>query len=692
MVTLSSLTLRVRIGRIVRPTVSVSERRTDVPTTRIPTLRHMLRLLILFVVLVSVQRDGRGEAPVFADDIRPMLDKYCLRCHSGKDAKGQVDFSTITSQVAADGEYELWERVVERLRDGEMPPDDEPQPSAGQVERFQAWYQSRFVDEVQARPGVFRPRRLSAHEFRNTLRSILGFDLEVNIIEAEQTLVEKSLVMKLLPLDPPGKSGFRNDTSGNPLTTVIWDQYSYLVDVGLTSLFEPQYREHLEFYTGLIADSGLTYSQAEQLVRRLVKRAYRRTVPEPEISRILSALDRESDGAALTAALKIELKAVLMSPQFIYRGLGMEGLGMEGLGMEGKPDHAGQQAVDQFELAERLSYFVWADMPDDALMAKAESRLLDDPAVFRGEVVRLLDSPKARNLAEDFVVQWLAIDEIDHVSNNPPHAVALKSQPIDFANYLFAEDRPLMELVDSKVTFVSPLIAGFYPKDRQRMTPYRKPKGIEIEIVPNQKLSLEKTTDRGGIITMPGVLAMNKGPVLRGVWVLERILGEHLPDPPADVGQVAQNRRGEKLSFRERFELHRSKPTCALCHDKIDPLGFSLQRYDAKGSFIRKAKQEVDTTGRLSNGVEFEDYAELKQILATSQRRKIIRNIVERTMSYALCRKLHVYDRPTIDNITAELDETNGTYRDMVFLITESLPFRETIISNWRANGSASAE
>ena len=247
----------------------------------------------------------------------------------------------------------------------------------------------------------------------------------------------------------------------------------------------------------------------------------------------------------------------------------------------GKP-----QPVDDFELAERLSYFLWADMPDKELSEVAASGQLSQGDTLRQQTERMLNSPKAFNLAEDWAVQWLLLDDIVEVSTDVPFVVALKSQPIDFINYLIAEDRPILELVDSNVEFINVLTARFYDKDRKQLAPYSRPKGIENEIVPNQKIQLVETAGRGGILTMPGLLAMNRGPIIRGTWILERILGDYLPDPPANVGQVKPNKEGETLSFRQRFEQHRSQATCAICHDKIDPLGFVLESYDANGEFL----------------------------------------------------------------------------------------------------------
>ena len=624
-------------------------------------------------------------ARLAADDleIRPFLKKHCVKCHGGEKVKGKVDFTKIISAADIDSEFELWETAADALKFEEMPPEDEPQPTAEERTAFLAWYQNRFVKSVEARPAPFKPRRLSASEYRNTLRSLFGFDLEVAVIAAEQTITEKSMVMKLLPIDPPGKSGYTNDTHGNPLSTLIWEQYSYLVDSSLEQLFSKKRRQQLEKLSGSIPDSGFAPANAEKIVRTLIPRVFRRSVPSAELDKIISAL-KGKDGPELIKATKSELKVALMSPGFIYRGLLMEG------------EQGTQQAVDDFELAERLSYFLWGDMPDTQLLDLAANNTLNQPEVFSVQVNRMLDSPKARQLADSFAVQWLTLNEIDHVSNDPPYTVALKTQPIDFIDYLIREDRPVMELIDSEVEFINPLTAKFYGKDRNQMVAYRKQKGIEREAVPNSKIILKDAKGRGGLLTMPGVLAMNKGPVLRGTWMLERIMGDHLSDPPADVGVVKKNGGGQNLSFRERFEQHRSNASCAICHDKIDPFGFAMQAYDVEGKFVmgvdpnpKKKKRktqydggEFDTSGKLPTGEEFNDFSELKKILMTSKREVVIRNVVEQTLSYALCRKLEIYDRPAVDLITEEIAKSNGTWRDLVKAVTNSLPFRETVLES----------
>ncbi len=622
--------------------------------------------IMLAMAVFCLCHSARAETPNFQADVRPLLVKFCVECHSGDKPKGELDFSKIETDQDAVQRFDVWESAIDLVKEGEMPPEDAPQLTAEQRVTLEDWYQGGLVKSIKAQPGFFKPRRLSATEYRNTLRSLFGFDLELSVIEAEQTAVEKSLVMKVLPLDPPGKSGFRNDTSGNPLTTLIWDQYAYLSDTALEQMFSRRERPKLEAIVGPIREDRMTVEQAKQLLQTFLPRVYRRPVSKARLTTAYEKVDVSTD---LVKTLKTEFKAALMSPGFMYRGLLMDG----------KPDV--QQPVDGFELAERLSYFVWADMPDAELMEWAKNGKLLDAGGLNTQIDRMLASPKARSLAEDFAFQWLTLDEIQKSSKNLPQRFALRSQPVEFMNYLFTTDRPLIELVDSRVAFASPFTRHFYSRDQGQMARYSKPKGIEVEIVPNQRITLEHTTERGGILTMPGILTMNKGPVLRGVWMLERILGDHLPDPPPDAGQVPKNERGQNLTFRQRFALHRSKAICAVCHNKIDPLGFGMEGYDGGGEFVAgNKKSNIDTAGRLPSGESFENFQQLKEILVTTQREKVIRNIVRQMLSYALCRKLEAYDRPTVDNIVNKMVATNGTYRELIHEIANSLPFRQTFI------------
>ena len=616
----------------------------------------------------------------FEDKVRPILEKNCLECHGGKKVKGKVDFSKILTEKDADANFELWETVVEVIEAREMPPEDETPLSEEDQKTIVTWYQERSQASIEAKATVFKPRRLSGPEYRNTLRSLFGFDLEVAVVEAEQTVVsDSSLVLKLLPTDPPGASGFINDTNAARLSPNLWDQYLHLGNAALEKLFSKSGRAQLSELMGAsLSDDwqpdDLSPEQAERLIRTFVPRALRRPLSEERLSKMLMGIAGKK-GAELLTATKFELRAVLMSPQFFYRGLLMKG------------EPGKQQAVDSFELAERLSYFLWEDRPDEELTRLALDGSLGDEKIFNAQVSRMLASPKARSLAESFGAQWLGIDSLDElVGKDPIRHHALKTQPIDFLNYLFTEQRPVMELIDSKVAFVNQGTSGFYGKDRQRMKRYTKAKGIERQRTPNQKLELVHAEGRGGLLTMPGILTMNQGPIQRGTWMLRRIMGVEVGEPPADTPPIKGSPRGENLSFRERFEAHRSNPSCARCHVKIDPLGFALEAYDRNGQFLdssERLKQKpstIDSSGKLPSGETFKNFAELKSILLTSQQEVIVRNIVEQTLSYALCRKLTRSDQAVVNAITKNLCENKGTWLSLFQQVANSVPFQETMI------------
>ncbi len=637
-------------------------------------------LVFVTVILFVAGRSQISAEVAFEEDIRPILEGSCLKCHGGEKVKGSVDFGKIRTDADADAQFELWETVVEVVEAGEMPPEDHPQLTPEDKEKITEWYEFRLAAPVELRPGVFKPRRLSGPEYRNTLRSLFGFDLEVVVAEAQQTVAgEQSLVLKLLPKDPPGDSGFVNDTHGAPLSSALWEQYAFLTEAALEKLFAPKQRAGLkDLIGGELPDEwdleDFSEKQAEALVRYFLPRAFRRHVPDSRLQEALEAI-RGHSGRDLVAILKFELKAVLLSPEFLYRGLLM-------------PVKSGsRQAVDSYELAERLSYFLWEDRPDDELMALAKKGSLLSPEVLRVQVERMLESPSARSLSESFGVQWLGIANLDALITNPIAHHSLRTQPVLFLNYLFTENRPVMELIDSKTTFINTGVSGFYGDDRSRMKLHPTPKGIERQTTPFERFTLEKASWRGGILTMPGILTMNRGPIQRGTWLLRRVLGERLGEPPADIPPVKPAPRGEKLTFRERFERHRSDVSCARCHEKIDPIGFSLDGYDTNGRFIKRDGKKggasgspIDTSGKLPSGETFADYAGLKSIFMNSQRGRIVRNAVERTLSYALCRKITWSDRPTIDQITEKIVERNGTWKDLFTEIVISSSFRETII------------
>ena len=624
-------------------------------------------------------------AAKFEDEIFPILEKSCLKCHGGEKTKGKVDFSKILTERDAGAHLDLWETVIEMVELGEMPPEKETPLLPEEKNKIREWHDEFIKLPAEPTIPVFRPRRLSANEYRNTIRSLFGFDLKVGIARAEQTISgEESLVLKILPQDPPGSSGYFNDTREVPVSSSLIENYAYLAGASLDRLFSVKDQESLARMIGEDEDwnGPITLETAEALVRPFLTRAFRREVPEERIRVILESLNGKA-GKSLLSALKFELKAVLISPEFLYRGFLAE-----------SDKQGGRQAVDAFELAERLSYFLWEDMPDDELLEVARKGKLQNSEEISRQVDRMLADPRARNLSESFGVQLLGLASIDgQFKNNPIRLHALRTQPRDFLHYLFTEDRPVMELLDSNVTFVNQGTSGFYGKDRFRMEKYHQPRGIERQRTMNQKLELRDAEGRGGILTMPSILAMNQGPILRGAWVLRHVLGVRLGEPPADIPPVKPSPRGKKMTFRERFDAHRENVSCARCHKKIDPLGFALDGYDKNGRFLlasynkRGNQPPVNTSGKLPSGEKFENFAGLKRILMTKKREQVIRNLTAQVLSYALCRKLERGDQPVVEEIIRKVVLENATWKELFIEVANSLPFRETEFTKVEQDG-----
>ncbi|MDA0725271.1 MAG: DUF1587 domain-containing protein, partial [Verrucomicrobia bacterium] len=270
-------------------------------------MRALLNLLAFLLPIVL-------SAGVFEKEVLPILQRSCIKCHGGEKTKGKVDFSKILTERDAGSHLDLWETVVEVVELREMPPDDEMPLSSAERKKIRNWRDAFIQLPTDPTIAVFRPRRLSANEYRNTLRSLFGFDLEVGIARAEQTESgEKSLVLKILPPDPPGKSGYFNDTHSAPISTSLLENYAYLAGVSLDRLFSKKGKDSL---AGMIRQSEdwngeISPHLAEEIIRSFLPRIFRRSVAEERINAVLGKL-KGKERKALVTALKFELKSALI--------------------------------------------------------------------------------------------------------------------------------------------------------------------------------------------------------------------------------------------------------------------------------------------------------------------------------------------------------------------------------------------
>ncbi len=307
------------------------------------------RWIICLTWLTCAAHLSAGDAhhARYEKSVRPLLVKYCGDCHSGAEPKARIDLSSITQPESVESSFDTFRAALNAIETGVMPPKEEARPTDAEQRELRDWFNARFIN-IAPRAAPLRPRRLSAHEYRQTLRSMIGFDLEVTVTEAEETVSEKSMAMKLLPTDPPGLSGYRNDTHRNPIASIAWGRYNELADLAIEDLFSNRRQTQLEALAGELTNTGFTKDHAERLVRNWFKRVYRRPVSADDMEAILNRIKNAND---LPRAVQAELKTSLLSPRFLYRSL---------LATAASP---GESPVDSYELAERLSYFLWADMP-----------------------------------------------------------------------------------------------------------------------------------------------------------------------------------------------------------------------------------------------------------------------------------------------------------------------------------------
>jgi hypothetical protein len=416
-------------------------------------------------------------------------------------------------------------------------------------------------------------------------------------------------------------------------------------------------------YSKIFICSGHDAACTRRIVESMARRAFRRPPAEAEIQRLLKLVALvQKQGDSFDEGIRIALQSVLVSPAFLFR-------------IERDPaGTTGPYRVGDFELASRLSYFLWSSMPDEELLALAASRKLSDPAVLEAQVKRMLKDPKSSNLVDDFASQWLDLRALDRKKPDPARFPLVDDELIAdmrcetalFIGEIFHGDRSLLDLIDGKFTYLNGPLARYY--------------GIKgVDGLDFQRISLEGT-ERAGILTQASILTLTSyatrtSPVIRGKWVLENLLGAAPPPPPPDVPALEEKNLGTAASVRVRLEQHRANPACAVCHRQMDPIGFGLENFDAAGGWrTKEGNFEVDSSGTLPDGRSFTGAAGLRGILK-SQSDQFTRNFTEKMLTFALGRGLEASDKPAVAQINRKLIANGNRLSALVTAIVESEPF-----------------
>ena len=421
-----------------------------------------------------------------------------------------------------------------------------------------------------------------------------------------------------------------------------------------------------KIYTCGHADGAHQPTCMRRIVTNLARRAFRRPVASHEIDKYVDlARDAQQQERSFDEGLAVGIQALLVSPDFLFR------IERDRTVAPGVTSHP----ISQHELATRLSYFLWASMPDEELRRAADAGTLRNPTVIAAEVRRMLRDPKSRALAEHFGGQWLQFRALESLTRDRQRfpdfedylRLSMRRETEMFLEHVIREDRSILDFIDGRYSFLNERLAQHYGVPNVSGPEFRR---VDLTGTP-----------RGGVVTHGSVLAVSSyatrtSPVLRGKWILENLLNAPPPDPPADVPNLDETTIGTSASMRTQLEEHRQNPTCASCHRRMDPLGFGLENFDAVGAWrTMDGKLPIDATGTLPDGRSFNGPEELRKILA-SDRDAFARALTSKLLTYALGRGLERYDAKTVKQIAAKLPAQDYRFSALVLEIVNSLPFQ----------------
>jgi len=423
--------------------------------------------------------------------------------------------------------------------------------------------------------------------------------------------------------------------------------------------------------------------QTREMLTKFLSRAFRRPATADEINRFVKLVEAtEAGGAKWEAGMQLAVQAALVSPKFLFR-----------LEMNQAKGAGAAVPLDEYQLASRMSYFIWSTMPDDELRELANKKQLT--ANIDAQVKRMLKDPRSKALVDNFVMQWL---QLRTLKNFAPDATlfpsfnerlrwAMLQETELFFQAIIQEDRSILDILDADFTYMNLSLAKHYGIADTAGTPIgskkKNPGGKIFKEAEFERVVLANVPgNRGGILTQASVLSVTSNPtrtspVKRGRWVLEQLLGTPPPPPPPDVPELAADEKAMTSgSLRQRMEQHRSNVACANCHAKMDPLGFAFENYNAIGSFRSKDGEFViDSSGVLPDGKKFEGPTELKQILK-EKKDLFARCLAEKMLIYAVGRGLEYYDKRPIDRISENLAKGDYKFSALVSEIVKSEPFR----------------
>jgi len=601
-------------------------------------------------------------ASEFASQILPVLRVHCAECHGGE-LWCQAETKNTIDQIRS---KKVWESVEAQLQGGSMPPQGCPPLPIELRRRVLHWIrQLAPPDPCEQQLTEARRRRLSP--LAAVGRRLTQTEFSVCL----QQLLAVAPRADLLP-PPEGAGGEGFDTAAGTLvmsasTAELF--FSCVSEAVHRAIHEPGTEtadpsDAAPVSAVLRALAG-TDSELIAALRGFVRRAWRGALTEPDWLRLLALRQQLlEDGLTAQQAVAELLQAVLLSPAFLYI-------------LEKSPQPPSDFRLSQHELAARMALFLWSGIPDELLLEAADQNRLQTEQQIRSEVQRMLRHPLADNLGRSFGLQWLGIQQLQNSRSDPLQfpeysseiAGLMQEEAWRLVAGVFREDRPLEELLVADYVWVNSRLAGYY--------------GLQF---PQDAAGWQSVSSgdsrRGGVLTLGAVMVVGSyptrtSPVLRGRWILDRILGERVLPAPADVPALEKTvSTHQQMTLRQQMELHRASPTCRVCHEAMDPLGFALEEFDAVGQYRAVRDGAVmDVAARLPDGTAVLGAHGLRQEILR-RRSQWLPNLVRKLTGYAAGRELFESEQCLLEEIAARTTATGGSGSSLICSILLSDIFR----------------
>lgn len=659
------------------------------------------------------------EISVTLEEMQPVLATYCFGCHGEKGkVKGKVNLKELTTGKDYLSNIEVVRKAAEATAHQEMPPEDSKQPTAEERRKLNALFNG-YLEQHLRESGRLKPvvmRRLNRYEYNNSVRDLLQlkgdlYPLPEKVIRSRayfnpasgrfpesiqvsnralgKNQIEQHILTGVSPfaIDLQAEHGFNNQGEQLSVSPILLESFLKLGRSIVNAREFDGYSGITDTFYGTPdeKDQSLWPLITEQRLRPFLERAFRSSISDEVLARYVKFVMREVEShGSYPQAMKGVTAAVLSSPRFLYL-------------TERKKNAGAEEALAPYELAARLSFFLWSTLPDEELLASARSGELARPEVYAAQVTRMLESPKSKALAENFARQWLRLDQL--ITAVPDFdrfqiyysrigceqwkfGLQTMAEPLLLFESIMVEDRSIMLLVDSNYSYRSDEMQSWY-KDQ---VPFRNKGNRNRFNTGSQRFtrrSLE-TRREGGVITSAAALTMTSeplrtSPIRRGAWVATVILNKPPPPPPDVIPEIEQDdavieARGQTL--RQRLVAHQENESCVSCHQKIDPLGFALENYDAIGRWRDSYRSglPIDASGTLFGQARFQDVIGLKDALLANPK-WFIRAFSEHLLAYALGRELDLSDKPAIDRIVQKAMAKKGQFSTVVSEIATSYPF-----------------